>query len=81
MNVDVCDNTNNQPIFFNNESTPDNAGAAYTIVPDTHIPPSGKKQHTKPFYPENMKNMANKDTTDTTPAPDTPTTTPDDASS
>ena len=55
--------------------------AASTIVPDAHTPPSGVKQHTKPFYPANMKEMAKKDKIDTTPAPNAPTGATADASS
>ena len=54
-------------------------GAASTIVLDAHVPPSGKKHHTKPFYPTKMNNMAKKDTMDTTPTLDAPTTAPVDA--
>ena len=43
------------------------SGAASTIVPDAHIPPSGQKQHTEPFSPVNMKKMAKKEKIDTTP--------------
>ena len=49
------------------------AAAASTIVPDAHIPPSGKKQYTKLFSPVNMNKMANKDTIYTIPALEAPT--------
>ena len=51
------------------------------IVPDAHIPPSGGKQHTKPFSPLNMKKMTKREKIDTTPAPDTLTANPANASS
>ena len=76
----------NPPIFLKNEATPDStvfasanpastdasAGTGYApnIFPDAHIPPSGQKQYTKPFYPVNAKNMDKKNTIDTTPEPD-----------
>ena len=94
LNDDACNNAINWPVSLNNEATPYNAvfsGAAptstsatdvaSTIVPDAHIPPSGQKQHTKPFYPVNMKKVAQKYTLGTTPAPYAPTATTADASS
>ena len=76
---------------LNNESNPDTAiftctvptdvaANASTIVPYVHIPPSGQKQHTKPFYPMKMNNMSKEDTIYTTPAPNAPTANPADAS-
>ena len=93
MNDDARDDATDQPVSLNNEATLDVAvfagtnpiptaasGAASNIVSDAHIPPSGQKQHTKPFYPVNMDNMAKKDTIDTIPAPESPTTALADAS-
>ena len=65
MNNDAHDDATEQPVSFNNEATPDvafsprsntaptagSAAAASIIVPEAHIPPSGQKQHTKPFSP------------------------------
>ena len=89
MNDDAHDNNTDQPISLNNEATLDTAvftcanpaptagagtGAASTIVPDAHISPSGKTQHTKPFYPVNMKKLAKKVTLVTNLVPYSPTT-------
>ena len=66
MNNYVRNESTNRPVSLKNETTPDTAifsvftptptsstavVAASTIVPDAHIPPSGQKQHTKPFSP------------------------------
>ena len=78
---------NVQPISLKNEANPDatflvgatpvpTAGAASTIIPDAHIPPSGHKKQTKPFYQVNMKEMSKKDTIETTPAHQSPTAVP-----
>ena len=80
MNDDARNEDTDRPFNLNNEANPDTAifsgaapdptatvaaAAASTIVPNAHITPSGKKQHTNPFSSANMKNMAKKDTTDT----------------
>ena len=63
-NNDVKNDATDRPVYLNNETNLDvaifygasssptagnGAGAASTIVPDTHIPLSGQKQHTNPF--------------------------------
>ena len=66
MKYNTHNDATDQPVSLNNEETPGatvfsvtapapTAGAAAgavasTIVPDAHIPPSGQKQHTKPFF-------------------------------
>ena len=87
------DDATGWPVSLKNEATPNvtvfssaataptaAVGAASAIVPDAHIPPSGQKQHTKPFYPATTNNMTKKYTINTTPAPDTPTAATADAS-
>ena len=93
MNNNTRDGATYIPVSLNNEATtyaaafsgaapsPTAATAASTIVPDSHTPPSGKKQRIKPFYPVNMKKMCKKDTIDTTSVPDAPTATSTNASS
>ena len=91
MKNDAHDDTADRPISINNWFNSDatfftsaapapTATAATSIVPDAHIPPSGQKQHTKPFSPLKIKNIDKKYTIDTTPKPYTPTTAPNDAS-
>ena len=91
MNNNDRDDATDRPIPLNNESTPDAAvfsraalaptSAASVIVPDAHIPPSGKKQYTKPFSQVNTNKMSEKVTINTTPSPKALTTAPSNAPS
>ena len=93
MSDDTCNDATNRLLALNNEATPDAivfdgatsapavaTSAAFTIVPDVHIPPSGQKHQTLPFSPVNMNNMANNHPINTTHEPDAPTATSTNAS-
>ena len=73
MNDNACNDPTEQPVSLKYEVIPDatvfsgdtpaptaTAASVSTIVAGDHIPPSGPKRQTKPFYPVNMKNITKK---------------------
>ena len=93
MNDNACDDPTEQPVSLKYEVIPDatvfsgdtpaptaTAASVSTIVAGDHIPPSGPKRQTKPFYPVNVKMMSKKYTIYTTPESEATTSAPNDAS-
>ena len=91
MNNNACNDATDRPLYLNNEVNLDaavfaiaapaptvSAATALTsnIIPDSHIPQSGQKQHTKPFSPVNMNKIYKKEKIKTNPVPEDPTDAP-----
>ena len=81
MNNKNANNSTNQPVNLDNESTPDvaiftaataAAASASAIVPDARFLSSGPKLDTELFSKGKINNMADKDTINATPAPNAP---------